>query len=436
MVDRRRGRRRRRLPRRRRAGRRLTRHARSPRWRRGRDRGGDGAGRTRPSPTPRCGRSGAASPSASASSSPIVDPPELAALALRPPRIEPPGALADRCSTAPYDRAGHTYGKSFRDLVRARPRRPAPSRPTSSPSRDRRPTSSPCSTGARRRTSRRSPTAAARPSSAGSRATSATASPASCRSTSPASSGSSRSTPVSRAARIQAGALGPVLEDQLRPHGYTLRHFPQSFELSTLGGWLATRSGGHYASVYTHIDDLVESMRVVTPTGISESRRLPGSGAGPVPGPPVPRLRGQPRRSSPRRGCASRTGRGGGRRPGSSSTATPTGWRRPARARPVGAVPDQLPPARRRRGRASPPGRRASGRCSCSASSRPTIRSTRGSSGRSSSAATTAARSRPASARPTSAGRRPALARRLGRRRGGRRSCARPTCATPSCAAA
>ncbi len=89
--------------------------------------------------------------------------------------------------------------------------------------------------------------------------------------------------PVSRAARIQAGALGPVLEDQLRPHGYTLRHFPQSFEFSTLGGWLATRSGGHYASVYTHIDDLVESMRVVTPSGVSESRRLPGSGAGPSP---------------------------------------------------------------------------------------------------------------------------------------------------------
>ena len=88
---------------------------------------------------------------------------------------------------------------------------------------------------------------------------------------------------TSRAARIQAGALGPVLEDQLREHGLTLRHFPQSFEVSSLGGWLATRSGGHYATVYTHIDDLVESLRVVTPTGVSESRRLPGSGAGPSP---------------------------------------------------------------------------------------------------------------------------------------------------------
>jgi len=89
--------------------------------------------------------------------------------------------------------------------------------------------------------------------------------------------------PVSRAARIQGGALGPVLEDQLRPSGLTLRHFPQSFEFSTLGGWLATRAGGHYATLHTHIDDLVESMRVVTPVGVDESWRLPGSGAGPSP---------------------------------------------------------------------------------------------------------------------------------------------------------
>jgi alkyldihydroxyacetonephosphate synthase len=86
-----------------------------------------------------------------------------------------------------------------------------------------------------------------------------------------------------RAARIQAGALGPGLEAQLRPHGLTLRHFPQSFEFSTLGGWIATRSGGHFATLYTHIDDLVESLRVVTPSGTLQSRRLPGSGAGPSP---------------------------------------------------------------------------------------------------------------------------------------------------------
>jgi alkyldihydroxyacetonephosphate synthase len=88
---------------------------------------------------------------------------------------------------------------------------------------------------------------------------------------------------ASRAARIQAGALGPELEEQLKPHGLTLRHFPQSLQLSTLGGWIATRSGGHYASLYTHIDDFVESTRTVTPAGIIETRRLPGSGAGPSP---------------------------------------------------------------------------------------------------------------------------------------------------------
>jgi alkyldihydroxyacetonephosphate synthase len=88
---------------------------------------------------------------------------------------------------------------------------------------------------------------------------------------------------TSRAARIQAGVLGPHLEDQLRPTGHTLRHFPQSFRFSSLGGWIATRSGGHYATNHTHIDDFVESVRMITPSGWWESRRLPGSGAGPSP---------------------------------------------------------------------------------------------------------------------------------------------------------
>jgi alkyldihydroxyacetonephosphate synthase len=89
--------------------------------------------------------------------------------------------------------------------------------------------------------------------------------------------------PVSRCARIQAGATGPLLEGQLAEHGFTLRHFPQSFEYSTLGGWLATRAAGHFATVWTHIEDMVESVRAITPAGIWESRRLPGSGAGPSP---------------------------------------------------------------------------------------------------------------------------------------------------------
>ncbi|HIY43084.1 MAG TPA: FAD-binding oxidoreductase [Candidatus Nocardiopsis merdipullorum] len=88
---------------------------------------------------------------------------------------------------------------------------------------------------------------------------------------------------TSRAARIQAGVFGPALENRLRPHGLSLRHFPQSFEFSTLGGWLATRAGGHYATGYTRIDDMVESLRVITPSGTGQSRRLPSSGAGPSP---------------------------------------------------------------------------------------------------------------------------------------------------------
>jgi alkyldihydroxyacetonephosphate synthase len=86
---------------------------------------------------------------------------------------------------------------------------------------------------------------------------------------------------VSRAARVQAGIFGPALEAALKPYGLSPRFYPQSFEFSTLGGWIATRAGGHYCTLYTHIDDIVESVRVVTPKGIHTTRRLPASGAGP-----------------------------------------------------------------------------------------------------------------------------------------------------------
>jgi len=212
----------------------------------------------------------------------IREPIALRALDLPDPRLVPPTALASMCSTDRYDRAGHTHGKSYRDIVRnfrgelafapdvvAKPRDEA----------DVIALLEWCSAVG----------AAAIPYGGGSSVAGGVE----------ADIGDGYSGAVSidltnldrvleidrvsRAARIQGGALGPVLEQQLRPEGLTLRHFPQSFEFSTLGGWLATRSGGHYASVYTHIDDLTESMRVVTPSGISESRRLPGSGAGPSP---------------------------------------------------------------------------------------------------------------------------------------------------------
>jgi alkyldihydroxyacetonephosphate synthase len=88
---------------------------------------------------------------------------------------------------------------------------------------------------------------------------------------------------VSRVARLGAGVLGPALERALGGRGFTLRHFPQSFEFSSLGGWIATRAGGHFATVLTRIDDLVEAVRMVTPRGVLETTRVPSSGAGPDP---------------------------------------------------------------------------------------------------------------------------------------------------------
>jgi alkyldihydroxyacetonephosphate synthase len=88
---------------------------------------------------------------------------------------------------------------------------------------------------------------------------------------------------VSRAVRLRAGTLGPDVETALKPHGLTLRFYPQSFERSSVGGWVVTRAAGHFSTRLTHVDDLTESVRAVTPRGVWESRRLPGSGAGPSP---------------------------------------------------------------------------------------------------------------------------------------------------------
>jgi alkyldihydroxyacetonephosphate synthase len=208
--------------------------------------------------------------------------PTIETVVLRRPRVEKPPALAALLSDATFDRAAHAYGRSYRDLIRttrgdfgnppdlvAFPRTEEDLvRVLEHCDRER---------------------LAAIPFGGGSSVSGGVE---------PDPDGVFRGSVTidlgrldrvleidrtSRAARIQGGVLGPALEDQLRPSGLTLRHFPQSFEFSSLGGWIATRAGGHYATLYTHIDDLVESLRVVTPTGIIETRRLPGSGAGPSP---------------------------------------------------------------------------------------------------------------------------------------------------------
>lgn len=212
----------------------------------------------------------------------VADAPRLVDVDLPAPRVAPPSSLDRCCSTEPYDRAAHTHGKSYRDVVRGfRGELAHPPDVVAFPETETDVVDllDWCAGAG----------IAAIPYGGGSSVVGGVEADVGDGYAGAVSIDLTRLDRVleidrvSRAARIQAGALGPVLEDQLRPEGYTLRHYPQSFEFSTLGGWLATRSGGHFATVYTHIDDLVESMRVVTPTGISESRRLPGSGAGPSP---------------------------------------------------------------------------------------------------------------------------------------------------------
>lgn len=87
--------------------------------------------------------------------------------------------------------------------------------------------------------------------------------------------------PVSRTATFQAGILGPALEARLREHGFTLGHFPQSFEHSTLGGWIATRSSGQFSRRYGALEDLLVAVRIVTPAGVLHTLEVPRSGAGP-----------------------------------------------------------------------------------------------------------------------------------------------------------
>ncbi len=86
---------------------------------------------------------------------------------------------------------------------------------------------------------------------------------------------------TSQTAVIQAGALGPEIEEQLNAQGYTLGHFPESFDHSTLGGWLATRASGRQSTGYGDIADMILAMRMVTPRGIVDTRRVPSTSAGP-----------------------------------------------------------------------------------------------------------------------------------------------------------
>jgi alkyldihydroxyacetonephosphate synthase len=208
--------------------------------------------------------------------------PELAEIELRPPRVSPVASLAAICSTEKYDRAAHAYGKSVIDLARMLDRD----------------FSNPPDVVAYPHTEKEivalldwagGNSIAVTPYGGGSSVVGGVE---------PTGDGRYRGTltidlrnlgkvleidPVSETARIQAGVYGPALERQLKPSGLAMRFFLQAFEFSSLGGWIATRAAGHYATVNTQIDDHIESVRAATPGGIFESRRLPASGAGPDP---------------------------------------------------------------------------------------------------------------------------------------------------------
>jgi alkyldihydroxyacetonephosphate synthase len=85
----------------------------------------------------------------------------------------------------------------------------------------------------------------------------------------------------SRLARVQPGAYGPDLEEQLNRRGWTLGHFPDSFTHSTLGGWIATRSSGMQSDKYGDIADITRAVRVVTPMGTLVIRPVPHTSTGP-----------------------------------------------------------------------------------------------------------------------------------------------------------
>jgi alkyldihydroxyacetonephosphate synthase len=86
---------------------------------------------------------------------------------------------------------------------------------------------------------------------------------------------------ASNTARIQSGIRGPELEKELNASGFTLGHFPQSFEYSSLGGWIATRSAGQNSTKYGKIEHMVVSLRMITPTGVLDSPMVPAAAAGP-----------------------------------------------------------------------------------------------------------------------------------------------------------
>lgn len=87
--------------------------------------------------------------------------------------------------------------------------------------------------------------------------------------------------PISGTATLGAGLTGPRAEELLGGHGLSLGHFPQSFEFATIGGFAATRSSGQASAGYGRFDDMVQRLKIATPSGTLLLGRAPASAAGP-----------------------------------------------------------------------------------------------------------------------------------------------------------
>jgi len=87
--------------------------------------------------------------------------------------------------------------------------------------------------------------------------------------------------PSSGYAVFGPGTTGPEVEAQLEAHGRCLGHYPQSWELATVGGWVATRSSGQESLGYGRIEDMVAGLVLTTAEGHWRLRAQPASAAGP-----------------------------------------------------------------------------------------------------------------------------------------------------------
>lgn len=86
---------------------------------------------------------------------------------------------------------------------------------------------------------------------------------------------------VSGTAELGAGVTGPEAESLLGKHGFSLGHFPQSFEYATIGGFAATRSSGQDSAGYGRFNDMILKLRMITPVGVLDLGRVAASAAGP-----------------------------------------------------------------------------------------------------------------------------------------------------------